>query len=328
MSWYYRMPGNTHPFCRSVRLKLIHFLINAPKRFGGCDMHLSSMIHHGSVKCMFPLHDARKCSELLQACLPLGVMPWQYPVDGLKEYLGEKIALYTVFMGHLSYWLILPAAIGLGLQVIVLQSGDFSHPSLLFYCVLMSVWAVFMLEYWKREEYRTAMRWGMIDYVSRESDRPEFRGQPNAYSHIDGKEMLYFPPTEYRQRVVFSICVILAFLMLVVGVIACIYVLRFSLQKDIGFYASGVSSCLNVLQITSFNLAYQTIAVRLNNLENHRTETQYEDALIAKVFTFQFINSYASYFFLAFVAANLNSNHGASTGEHFESPFLSCLCSS
>jgi hypothetical protein len=40
-------------------------------------------------------------------------------------------------------------------------------------------------------------------------------------------------------------------------------------------------------------------------LENHRTDTLYEDALIVKLFVFQFINSYSSFFFLAFIAAYL-----------------------
>ena len=34
--------------------------------------------------------------------------------------------------------------------------------------------------------------------------------------------------------------------------------------------------------------------------ENHRTQTQYDDALIIKLFAFQFANSYASCFYIAF----------------------------
>lgn len=35
-------------------------------------------------------------------------------------------------------------------------------------------------------------------------------------------------------------------------------------------------------------------------LENHRTQTRYDDALIIKLFAFQFANSYASCFYIAF----------------------------
>ena len=34
--------------------------------------------------------------------------------------------------------------------------------------------------------------------------------------------------------------------------------------------------------------------------ENHRTQTQYDDALIIKLFAFQFTNSYSSLFYIAF----------------------------
>ena len=34
--------------------------------------------------------------------------------------------------------------------------------------------------------------------------------------------------------------------------------------------------------------------------ENHRTQTAYDDALIIKLFAFQFANSYASCFYIAF----------------------------
>ena len=35
--------------------------------------------------------------------------------------------------------------------------------------------------------------------------------------------------------------------------------------------------------------------------ENHRTDTEYEDALISKLFAFQFVNSYGSFFYIAFI---------------------------
>jgi hypothetical protein len=39
----------------------------------------------------------------------------------------------------------------------------------------------------------------------------------------------------------------------------------------------------------------------LNQWENHRTDTDYENHLILKTFLFQFVNSYASFFYIAFV---------------------------
>lgn len=38
-----------------------------------------------------------------------------------------------------------------------------------------------------------------------------------------------------------------------------------------------------------------------SNVENHRTDTEFEDHLIGKTFLFQFVNSYASLFYVAFI---------------------------
>ena len=38
----------------------------------------------------------------------------------------------------------------------------------------------------------------------------------------------------------------------------------------------------------------------LTNWENHRTQTAYDDALIIKLFAFQFVNNYASLIYIAF----------------------------
>ena len=38
---------------------------------------------------------------------------------------------------------------------------------------------------------------------------------------------------------------------------------------------------------------YQNIAIRLTNQEGHRTDVQFEDALVGKLFIFQFVNNFA-----------------------------------
>lgn len=61
-----------------------------------------------------------------------------------------------------------------------------------------------------------------------------------------------------------------------------------------------LSGCL-VSSAQVLNGIFQDVARKLNNKENHRTDTEYEDALIAKVYTFQFVNSFASLFYIGFV---------------------------
>jgi len=57
----------------------------------------------------------------------------------------------------------------------------------------------------------------------------------------------------------------------------------------------------NAIFIGVGNGLYRKLAIRLTDWENHRTDTDYSDALIAKTFVFQFVNSYISLYYIAFV---------------------------
>ena len=55
---------------------------------------------------------------------------------------------------------------------------------------------------------------------------------------------------------------------------------------------------------------YVKMAVSINDWENHRTQTLYEDSLIVKLFVFNFVNNYFSLFYTAFVKAYASSYFG------------------
>lgn len=71
---------------------------------------------------------------------------------------------------------------------------------------------------------------------------------------------------------------------------------------DWGVQVGGIiASFISSIQISFFNVVYGKVAILLNDYENHRTDVKYEDALIAKTFIFQFVNSFAALFYIAFV---------------------------
>lgn len=62
--------------------------------------------------------------------------------------------------------------IGLPFQIAVFAINDYSAPFLPFYSFFISLWAVCMLEFWKRKEKTIALDWGTIDFETNEVDRP------------------------------------------------------------------------------------------------------------------------------------------------------------
>jgi len=57
---------------------------------------------------------------------------------------------------------------------------------------------------------------------------------------------------------------------------------------------------LQSVSITVFSNVWKFVSLQLTILENHRTDTYFEDSLIVKTFSFEFVNKYAACFYAAF----------------------------
>ena len=296
--------GNDTPFSPTIKVKLLYNIITGPIMFGGCGIKLQSLLADNSVMAVFPLHDAALKMNLEKVWLSCGVMPWNQPFDDIREYFGEKLSLYFKFISHLTTWLLVPALGGFAIQIVVWQAGNYSHPVLPFFGIFISLWAVLMLQFWKRTEKEVAMEWGMLDFETAEPERPEYQGK-YLPSPIDGSQLKYYPKSLQKKMVVGSVSVICVLIFMVLGTVAAIYCLQFYLEGFIGVNSNTVASILNVVQIQVFNLIYSKAADFTTKIENHRTENSYEESLCIKLFAFQFVNAYCSFFYLAFVAKYL-----------------------
>eukprot|EP01042_Synura_sphagnicola_P002692 gene2692-3268_t len=145
----------------------------------------------------------------------------------------------------------------------------------------------------------------MTEYSVDEPDRADFKGEASI-SLIDGRPTYYFPSSKRRFRSAISGVVILIMILIVVGLVAVIYFIKLQ-----GYVSQTVASVLNIIQIQIMSFLYPTVAYALNDYENHRTESDYRDAVVVKLFLFQFVNAYASFFYLAFVARWINECRGA-----------------
>lgn len=184
-----------------------------------------------------------------------------------------------------------------------------------YYAVFVSLWSVFMLEFWKRKQARLALRWGTIGFEEREQPRVEFRPTHVLPSIVTGAPTTYYSPVKYAFRSTSSLMCLIILALCIVGWFIGIQFLKVVIVKvpqladygesgeQIGSYAALT---INALFITVFGTLYKGLARKLNEWENHRTESEYIDALVIKTFCFQFVNSYATLFYIAFVKSGLN----------------------
>jgi len=152
------------------------------------------------------------------------------------------------------------------------------------------------------------MKWGMVDMETNETPRQEFMSDKSVRKDlpnpVDGSLYYFYPPEEERMRKTISLSVSAFFTMAVVAAVSGTFAARFQLMnsddKGLANAAGIIASLINAVQIQFMGALYSNISLMLNKYENHRTETQYEDALIAKTFVISFINSFSSMFFIAF----------------------------
>lgn len=144
----------------------------------------------------------------------------------------------------------------------------------------------------------------MGEFEESEAIRPEYFGEVQN-SVVDGKKGKFFSSQERNRRTLYSGLVITGMILLVVGCVSLIFFLqvKFSLSKseNLRNYGSILVSVLSSIQIAVLGNYYNDLAVRLVDQENHKTDTDYDDALISKLYGFSFVNSYASLFYLAFI---------------------------
>jgi hypothetical protein len=151
------------------------------------------------------------------------------PLSKIKNYYGEKIALYFEFLRYYQTSLLLPGLIGLGVFIVQRLFHEDSVQVLslnAFYSVFMTIWATIYLEGWKRKEAGLSITWGTTKFEQVEIPRPQFRGIKRRSPVTDDLEEIYYPSSKRAGFVVIAVSVSIAILSIVLGIVAGLIILK------------------------------------------------------------------------------------------------------
>ncbi|CAM9478748.1 unnamed protein product, partial [Ascophyllum nodosum] len=281
-------PYLEHPFTSVHRIKLIRRIVENTDG-NGCGMNLSVLTRNKALKAFFPYHDEERRRELYAMWIKPCASPNSQPLDEIKDYLGEKIAMYFAVLGHYTVWLGPLAIVGILTSIDQILEWNLDATLAPYFGVFVSFWAVLMLEFWKRKEARLALHWGMSNFEQSEHDRAEFKGDTMT-SFVDGSQMTYYPQEEYIQLMVLANVLVIGMLATAIALVAGIFLLEVEWdESSISFfssYGSYLGSFLLSLEIQIMNFFYKKVAIWTTSRENHRTDTVFEDVLIAKLAVF------------------------------------------
>ncbi|XP_069356058.1 anoctamin-10-like isoform X3 [Maniola hyperantus] len=263
-------------------------------------------VSRGVVANMFPLHERTALENLRKKWVKTLFTP--QPLDEISEYFGVKIAMYFAWLGHYTQSLTVPAVVGFVFWVWLGTANDYwKDIAYVLFSLFNVLWACVYLETWKRYSNVLAYRWGTLDQRDEllVEPRPLFQGEMGT-SEVTGR-----PEPQYAawRRRVWRHCVSLPLMLLCLGVagLATFALLRTQdWWEETIFYFSWIPRAFLAILIAVEEEVYARIARWLNDKENYRLETKYENHLILKIALFQFVNSFMSLFYIAFYLQDMD----------------------
>lgn len=186
--------------------------------------------------------------------------------------------------------------------------------------LIASVWATLFLEFWKRRQATLAQEWHTDDFEEEEEPlRPEFAATVTRLkkNEVTGKMEPHVPKLQLYSRLAGVMSVIMFMIFLVIAAVVGVVVYRAAVfaslsgnsepqvQRRARLITSATAAVLNLIAINILKIVYSKLAVWLTDWENPPTRTDYQDSFTWKMYLFQFVNTYASIFYIAFFKSGI-----------------------
>ncbi|KAJ7525233.1 hypothetical protein O6H91_17G043000 [Diphasiastrum complanatum] len=264
----------------------------------------------GVIVDIFPLHDEEMRKELLRNW----ALKWKdvtsQPIDAIYTYFGAKVAIYFAFLGMYTQWLMFPAILAIFFSFINL--GKFEPVVPLIFSFLVVVWAVLLLQFWKRKNAAILTRWDII-IPNGESCEMEFFnhvGKQTLSGEGTQKDRLPWTEVTKSQKQVIQKLEWLEQLKTFRNIVIVVTgILCFQLPFELTYVHLNEVLPYNILKyaltglylsaIRYFTKIGGKIAVKLTKTEHYSNMEAESDSLIYKVFGIYFMQSYIGLFYHA-----------------------------
>ncbi|KAJ8280991.1 hypothetical protein GJAV_G00061920 [Gymnothorax javanicus] len=192
----------------ATRIRIVHFILNHTCINSG--ENLKDLLAQNVFETSFCLHEKKKQKSLKQKWARWTACFQKQHIEDVREYFGEKVALYYLWLGYYTYLLIPPAILGVivflyGLAFfntsplikevcevntimcplcdkickvwLLSDTCIYAKVNLLFdnegtvaFAMFMAVWATVFLEFWKRHRAFYVCEWNVYDWCEDEEE--------------------------------------------------------------------------------------------------------------------------------------------------------------
>ncbi|KAH9389796.1 hypothetical protein TYRP_007343, partial [Tyrophagus putrescentiae] len=253
----------------------------------------------------FPLHQINTLKALKANLCSAFV----HDIDSVRNYFGEKIGFYYSFLNFYSAFFIFSS-------VLSFLSYTFGHLFMVneSITVILCISLFVFLKLWKRESNRLATQWGTIESFELETARPAFRSKGMQRDPVTDQLVPFYPIIKTWFNLYLISVPFVLFCLFISFEVMCLYFATENMaieyyNSDPGLLGTILSYCPSITYaviVMIMNHFYRHFATRLNDYENHRTQTSHENHWIVKLVLFEFFNSFLSLFYIAFYLKDIN----------------------
>lgn len=243
---------------------------------------------------------------------------WLVPVDLIRDYYGEEVAMYFEWMNFFLRWVLPPGVLGLVSWILNnLLFDPESSPLNAFFAIAMSIWAALFSINWRKHERSLAVTWDNLwtnDHQV-EQIREEFVGEP-AVNPVTEKVEPDYPESARAQRYLESLLFSAVSLVIIFVYLVAAYNITGVIVEDgqhfhtqfyihwLGDLAKEgalfdantnwniIPSLAQTILTMLLNGQYRKYSVVLTDRENHKYQSTYNNSLIIKRFLFEFIDCF------------------------------------
>lgn len=260
-------------------------------------------------------------------------LPWNAPIHRIREYFGDQTGFYFLFISTFTTHCVPLGIVGILINTFYLTMDGKPLRQQAFVAAFgpsVTIAMGYFIASFRRKQCVHAKEWGCFAWGNAKPRvRPAFKGVPTA-DPIDGHIMYDFRPAERAKRTRVAWIMIFICCLIVIGAIGFIYVFKWwalhgnwefgskAAAKEIrspgeqiddvtsgqywGLYMQGpnIATALNAAQVSILNELYEPLAIKLTQWENWKTDADYSNNLIAKLFLFKSFNTFAPIVYTAF----------------------------
>lgn len=272
---------DAEPLATSERLRLVYSYVTSMPGDGGLGISAVSP-EWDLVEDIMLLHDKDYNDAWIKRRVYNRLVTVQ--LENVRGHFGENLAFYFAFLSTYTQALMFPAAVG----VLFFVFGSVYSP---IYSVLIVLWAIAFVEYWRAHERILALRFGT---------RGAFK--------VEQRRIQYKPGFSWWQRelrVIASLPVILTFAAVLSALLTAIFVLEAfvaQIYQGPGYQVFRFTPTICfVLLVPRLVGVYRAISAKLTTWENHAHSSTHEASLTLKSFVSTGLVAYLGLALSAFV---------------------------